>query len=458
MTVAFIECYAGASGDMFLGAWLDLGVDEQAWRDMLIGLHVDGYEIQVAPIFKNGIRATKVDVHVRDQQSFYDGAHHFHDHNHDDAHHHAHADGGHGHHHAHADGGHGHHHDEASAHSHTERPHTHAHPHRHLADIEHILHHSQLPEPVLRKSYEAFHALAVAEGQVHGMSPNEVHFHEVGAVDAIVDIVGAMAGWYLAGMPECFVSAIEVGSGTVHCDHGIMPVPAPATAALIQGMETYSSGERGEMLTPTGAAILKTLCTPGRRPRMVTHKAGYGAGTKDFSVANVLRIQLGAAVEGNATDSDLATCRERACVIEANIDDMNPEWAAHTVQRLLELGAMDAWMSPIVMKKGRSGIQLQVLCALELRDKLIGQIHLETTSIGVRYYEVSRSVLPREVVEVRTPYGLVRIKVAFLNGRAVNAAPEYEDCRLRAVEHNVTLKEVYIAAMQAYTSRGTGTV
>jgi pyridinium-3,5-bisthiocarboxylic acid mononucleotide nickel chelatase len=450
MTVAFIECYAGASGDMFLGAWLDLGVDEQTWRQMLSGLHVDGYEIHVNPVFKNGIRATKVDVNVRDQQPHYDGEQH--DHGHDHGHEHNHE------------------HDE-SAHSHSDHHHPHVHPHRHLADIQHILHHSQLPEPVLRKSYDAFHALAVAEGQVHGMSPDEVHFHEVGAVDAIVDIVGAMAGWYLAGMPECYVSAIEVGSGTVHCDHGIMPVPAPATATLIQGLETYSSGERGEMLTPTGAAILKTLCTSGRRPQMVTRKAGYGAGTKNFAVANVLRIQFGEVLEGNPTgasspgsqsasdsqyahDCASAMNTERACVIEANIDDMNPEWSAHTVQRLLELGAMDAWMSPVVMKKGRSGIQLHVLCAVEMRDKLIRQIHLETTSIGVRYYEVSRSVLPRDVVEVQTQYGIIRVKIASLDGRVVNVAPEYEDCRLRSAEHHVPLKETYLAAMQQYRSQG----
>lgn len=447
MTVAFIECYAGASGDMFLGAWLDLGVDERAWRAMLSQLRVDGYEIHVATVFKNGIRATKVDVKVSDQQPHYDGHDHDgHEQNHDGQHQ---DHNGHHHDHAHDEG----HRDLAQAHTHSH----HHHPHRHLSDIEHILRRSDLPEPVLRKSFEAFRWLAEAEGKVHGMSAQEVHFHEVGAVDAIVDIVGAMAGWYLSGMPECYVSPIEVGSGTVHCDHGVMPVPAPATAALIQGFATYSSGIWGETLTPTGAAILKVLCSVGQRPQMVMTHAGYGAGTKDFPVANVLRIQVGDPVTPSTgadgavfAGSEDAAAAHRACVIEANIDDINPEWAAYTVQRLIELGAMDAWMTPIVMKKGRPAIQIHALCTRDLRDLLIQQIHLETTSIGVRYYEVCRSILPREVVEVQTEYGSVRLKVAFQHNRLVNMAPEYEDCRLCAEKHGVPLKAVYRAAHLAY--------
>jgi pyridinium-3,5-bisthiocarboxylic acid mononucleotide nickel chelatase len=409
MTIAFFDCYAGASGDMFLGAWLDVGIDRQAWRDMLNQLKVDGYDLDIRTVYKNGIRATKVDVNL---------------------------------------------HPVADS---LTKPH---HPHRHLADIEQILLASGLPKPVLEKSRQAFRCLAEAEGEVHGTSPEQVHFHEVGAVDAIVDVVGAMAGWYLAGMPTCYVSAIEVGSGTVHCDHGLMPVPAPATATLMHGFVTYSSGFQGETLTPTGAAILKVLCSDGRRPLMVTERSGYGAGTKDFPVANVLRIQLGEAVVDElnglhpSTQTTAAAMNsESACVLEANIDDMNPEWAAYVVHQLLELGAMDAWLTPIVMKKGRPGLQLHVLCNMALRDRVIQQIHLETTTIGVRHYEVSRSVLPREVLPVDTPYGVIRVKVAYQDERVVNVAPEFEDCRLCAEDRGVPLKEVYAAAMAAYRQR-----
>lgn len=228
----------------------------------------------------------------------------------------------------------------------------------------------------------------------------------------------------------------------------------------MHGFVTYSSGFQGETLTPTGAAILKVLCSDGRRPLMVTERSGYGAGTKDFPVANVLRIQLGKAVVDELNGlhpstqiTAAAMNSESACVLEANIDDMNPEWAAYVVHQLLELGAMDAWLTPIVMKKGRPGLQLHVLCNIALRNRVIQQIHLETTTIGVRHYEVSRFVLPREVLPVDTPYGVIRVKVAYQDERVVNVAPEFEDCRLCAEDRGVPLKEVYAAAMAAYRQR-----
>lgn len=435
---------------MFLGAWLDAGVDEAAWRAMLAKLAVPGYEVQVRPVMKQGIRALKVDVVVEGDEPVaagdpgvgfegHDPDHpHEHEHGHGDHHHH----GGHDHHHDHGGHAHGHYHGHDHHHGHGELPahgHGHAHPHRHLPDIEHILDHSDLPEPVREKSRLAFRLLAVAEGRVHGLPPERVHFHEVGAVDAIVDIVGAMAGWYLAGMPACYVSPIEVGGGTVRCAHGLMPVPAPATALLLEGLPTYSSGRWGETVTPTGAAILRALCERGEAPVFAADTIGYGAGTKELPVANVLRIRLGESAE-----------LERAgelWVLEANVDDMPGEWAAHALQRMLDLGALDAWVTPVVMKKGRPGMQMHVLCDAARRDGLVAALHEETTSLGVRYYPVSRSALARRWVTVSTPYGAVRVKVAERDGRVVNAAPEYEDCRVAAASSGVPLKVVYQAAL-----------
>ncbi|WP_029421134.1 nickel pincer cofactor biosynthesis protein LarC [Alicyclobacillus macrosporangiidus] len=441
MRIAYIECPAGASGDMFLGAWLDAGVDEAAWRALLAKLAVPGYEVRVRPVMKQGIRALKVDVVVEGEESICDGDAGVHPQDDDPDHHHDHDYGHHGH-----DDFHTYRHEDAHTHSHDHghhhaHEHAHAHPHRHLPDIEHILDHSDLPDPVREKSRLAFRLLAEAEGRVHGLPPERVHFHEVGAVDAIVDIVGAMAGWYLAGMPACYVSPIEVGGGTVRCAHGLMPVPAPATAILLEGLPTYSSGRWGETVTPTGAAILRALCERGEAPVFAADTIGYGAGTKELPVANVLRIRLGETAAAQRA-GDL-------WVLEANVDDMPGEWAAHALQRMLDLGALDAWVTPVVMKKGRPGMQMHVLCDAARRDGLVGALHEETTSLGVRYYPVARSALARRWVTVSTPYGAVRVKVAERDGRVVNAAPEYEDCRVAAVSSGAPLKAVYQAALAA---------
>ncbi len=332
MNVAKIECPAGASGDMFLGAWLDLGVDEASWRRMLAGLAVDEYEIVVERVKRRGIAATKVHVHTRPS------------------------------------------------------PH-----HRHLRDIRAIVDASDLPDVVKEKTMEAFTHLAEAEAAVHGTTPESIHFHEVGAVDAIVDIAGTMIAWHLLGQPECVVGPIEVGGGTVECAHGRMPVPAPATERLLQGYPTYSSGVFGETTTPTGAAILRTLAKPAERRVFIGHKSGYGAGTKELPVANVLRIQLGAWADVSADAAAIpdtagvfarilpvaagdAAARAAGCaagdvrqveavVIEANVDDMSPEAAGYVLERLLGAGAMDAWWVPVVMKKGRPALMLRALCA-----------------------------------------------------------------------------------------------
>lgn len=375
---------------MFLGAWLDAGVQEDRWRRILQGLAFDGYEIRVRRVKKKGIDAVKVDVEARD-----------------------------------------------------------GHPHRHLSDILAILDQSRLPSEVREKACAAFRLLAEAEGRVHGVSPEHIHFHEVGAVDAIVDIVGAMAAWYLAGMPECFVSPIEVGGGWTNCEHGRMPVPAPATVELLKGFPVYSSGLWGETVTPTGAAIIRALCKPAGEFRFEAEAVGYGAGTKDLEIANVLRIQLGRQSRRHGEESaGTGPDSNRSFVVETNIDDMNPEWAGYIIPRLLAVGASDAYLVPIVMKKGRPGIQLRVLCTADRLGDVKREIFAQTSSIGLRYYEIYKEGLDRKIETVHTPYGPVRVKMAFRDGEVMNVAPEYEDCRKLAEEQGVPLKRVYLAAIK----------
>ena len=307
----------------------------------------------------------------------------------------------------------------------------------------------------MTKSKEAFQVLAEAEGKIHGLPLDKVHFHEVGAVDAIVDIVGCMIGWYLAGMPECYVSNIEVGGGTVWCQHGLMPVPAPATAELLRGFRTYSTGDFGETVTPTGAAIIRTLCKNIKLQSFVSQKIGYGAGTKDFKVANVLRIQLGTVEDSNCSDSggNEPSNYEPIVVLQANVDDMTPEWAGYTAAKLLDNGALDAWWTPTVMKKGRPALQLQVVCHPTDKERLIDLVECETTTLGVRVYESFRAVLDRRVEEVDTPYGTIRLKVACKGTDVRNVAPEFEDCKRCAEEYDVPLKQVYQIALARYYQR-----
>ncbi|MHB1630136.1 MAG: nickel pincer cofactor biosynthesis protein LarC [Bacilli bacterium] len=396
MTVAYIECAAGASGDMFLGAWLDLAIAEDAWRGHLASLRVQGYEVAIERVKKSGIAATRVAVLAQ-----------------------------------------------------------HSDHHRRLPDIWRIIDESGLPAIVKVKSKEAFGHLAAAEAAVHGVAPERIHFHEVGAVDAIVDIVGSMIAWHLLGQPDCVVTPIEVGGGTVACEHGAMPVPAPATARLLEGFPTYSSGLWGETTTPTGAAVIRTLAKPAAQRPFVSRMIGYGAGSKELPVANVLRIQLGEWAHGAVHPDGVSVPLEDrvlpvpvpAVMIEANVDDMNPELAGHVIDRLLRLGAMDASWTPMVMKKGRPAIQLQVLCDRRLAALLQQEIFRETSSIGLRCHEVEKVELAREVISVETAYGPVEVKVARLAESIVNAAPEYESCRRISEEKNIPVKQVYQAAL-----------
>ncbi len=405
MTVALIQCAAGASGDMFLGAWLDAGAPEEKWRQLLSGLSVSGFQVAVDRVKRSGISAAHVTV-THDEQTR----------------------------------------------------------HRHLPEIERIIRESDLPPSVVEHSLQAFHHLAEAEATVHGTTPERIHFHEVGALDAIVDIVGSMAAWHLLGEPDCVATPIEVGGGHVTCAHGVMPVPAPAAELLLHGFPTYSTGAFGETVTPTGAAILRTLARPAEPRPFVARRTGYGAGTRELPLANVLRISLGEwfapgarkpdAAHSLASGWDAATAGApplapgtHAVSIAANVDDMNPEFAGFVLERLLALGAMDAAWAPLVMKKGRPAQQLQVLCAPDRLPALAAEIVRQTTTIGLRFHPVWKWELERATMTVDTPYGPVDVKTAQSDGKTVNVAPEYESCRKLAQRQNVPLKQVYQSAL-----------
>ena len=326
--------------------------------------------------------------------------------------------------------------------------------HRHLAEIETLIKGSGLSESVQAKARAIFHRLAEAEGKLHGKPPSEVHFHEVGAVDAIVDIVGASIGLELAGIGELFSSPLNVGGGRVEAAHGTLPVPAPATAELLKGVPVYSSGVEGELVTPTGAAIVSTLAkTFGPMPAMKVEQIGYGAGAMDFhGHPNVARLFIGEAADAETAHTGLPG-DELVSVIEANLDDMSPQLYGYLVERALAKGALDVTCTAVQMKKGRPGIQVTVLSEPDKGDELAGLLFDETTTIGLRIYEARRKVLERESAEVETPYGRVRMKVAKRNGRVLNVAPEYDDCQRVAREKSVPLKEVMLAAQSAYRQK-----
>jgi pyridinium-3,5-bisthiocarboxylic acid mononucleotide nickel chelatase len=328
--------------------------------------------------------------------------------------------------------------------------HTHEHhPHRGLSEILRIIGEGRAAGLSARAADHAtaiFRRLGEAEAKIHNVPVESIHFHEVGAVDAIIDIVGACAGFELLGIEEFYASALNVGAGRIEAAHGVMPVPAPATAELVRGVPTYSTGIERELLTPTGAAILTTLVRQfGPLPAMRLDGIGYGAGSADLpSQANVLRMFIGDSAAGAVAHD------ETIAIIEASVDDMNPQVYAYFAERALELGALDVTSAPLQMKKGRPGQLITVLAPLERADALVELFFRETTTIGVRTWEARRRVLAREIVRVETPYGAVQVKVSRMNGRVLNAAPEFEDCRRIALERGAPLKQVLAAAAAAF--------
>ncbi|MDH4100750.1 MAG: nickel pincer cofactor biosynthesis protein LarC, partial [Nitrospirota bacterium] len=314
--------------------------------------------------------------------------------------------------------------------------------HRHLSDISAIIGASTLPDSVKSRSIAAFTRLAEAEAAVHGISVDEVHFHEVGAVDAIIDIVGGILGMEMLGVERVYASAVNLGSGTVTCEHGVLPVPAPATVELLKGWPVYSSDIKKELTTPTGALLLTALASAsGPMPVMRMAATGYGAGGDMPGRPNCLRLIVG--------DTSSTEEQDEVMVLDTDIDDMNPQVYGYLIERLLEAGALDARLTPVYMKKGRPGITVTVLCEPGLQQKLEEIIFAETTTLGVRSWRASRSKLRRESKEVETPWGTVRVKLAFRADGQVTAQPEYDDCRRLAEEHGVPLRRVMEAAASA---------
>ncbi|MBQ8491518.1 MAG: nickel pincer cofactor biosynthesis protein LarC, partial [Acidaminococcaceae bacterium] len=338
----------------------------------------------------------------------------------------------------------------------------HHHEHRNLHDIEKILDQSDLSSDVISKAKEVFLAIARAEAKVHGSTVEEIHFHEVGAIDTIIDVVGNILALQYLGIEKIFTAPVNTGFGFVECAHGQMPVPAPATAELLQGLPHYRGTVDKEMTTPTGAALLKVLAVPVEEvpAGFIGERIGYGAGTRDVAIPNVLRINCGTWESGvtNAAGSLGAAAAvpvsenaaETLLVLECNLDDMNPEIYPYVLEKLLAAGALDAWLQPIVMKKGRPAQMLKVLCSGESQPVLQKIIFTETTTLGVRSYPVQRTALARSWKKVSTPWGEVRVKEGMLDGQVVNAAPEFEDCRQIAEKSGQPLKAVAAAAMKEY--------
>jgi uncharacterized protein (TIGR00299 family) protein len=403
MRTLYFDCFSGISGDMTIGALLDLGLDFDYLKSELHKLPVDGYEVKASRVTRSNISAMKFDVSVAGEE---DHAHHHHSHKH---------------------------------------PHSHF--HRKASEILAMIGNSSLSANTKRIASAIFTKLAISEGKVHHMPPEDVEFHELGAIDSIVDTVGTAIGFDALGIERFLCSAINVGSGFIHCQHGVFPVPAPATADLLRHATIYQQHAKTELVTPTGAAILAAVVNRFEPlTGFATERIGYGAGTKQFpDFPNCLRLMLG---EERSVSADAGT--GDVTVIEANIDDMNPQNFGYVTQKLLNAGALDVYTIPIQMKKGRPGQLLQVLAASDAVDTLSRIMFQETTTIGIRKYRVDRTALDREFVPVETQYGTVKVKVSKMNGEVVNFAPEFEDCARIAQERNVPLKRVQAAAINAY--------
>jgi len=403
--IVYIEPFSGISGDMMLGALLDLGVKFERLREKLKILPLHGYSLEARKCMRSGIQATKFDVHCESDTS-------------------------------------------SSGHRH-QHSHHELHPHRSYKDIRTLIESSELSPWVREKSGEAFRRLAEAEGKIHALPAEEVHFHEVGAVDSIVDIVGSMIAVEEL-LPARFVcSAVNMGRGTLECQHGTYPVPSPAAQELLKGVPTFSNSVQGELTTPTGAALLATLADSySGQPAMIVRATGYGAGSRETQGnANVLRITMGDEV----IDLQSEPSEEQVAVIESAVDDLSPQVYGYFQERAFAEGALDVYATPIQMKKNRPGFLITVVCNPDQTETLTQLMFRETTTIGVRRIIAHRSVLQREFRQVRTEYGEVKIKIGSHKGRKMNCIPEFEDCRRIALEKDVAIKEVMAAAMRAYS-------
>jgi len=446
MRIAYLECFSGISGDMFLGALVDAGVAPKVLEDAVAALNV-GARLEISRVVRSGISSTKVDVWVDGEKDLpreeywkrRDGEH---SHNSNKT--------PHEHHHSQEHPEHKHDGEIPQAEVHASHGHSHQ---RGLAEIREIISSASISQGAKQTAISIFEVLGKAEAKIHNTSLESVHFHEVGAADAMVDIVCAAVGAESLGVDQIICSPLNVGGGTVVCAHGTFPVPAPATLELLADAPVYSSDVQAELVTPTGAAIVKTLASRfAAFPAMKIDKSGYGAGSRDFpGHPNVVRLTIG---EADLEFLAAKTGSETITVIEANLDDLNPQVFGYVMDRLLEEGALDAFGMPVQMKKNRPGTLLTVLCKPEDANRLTQLLFSETTTLGVRRRDETRLTLARRWENVRTSWGEVRIKIASMNESVTNYAPEYEDCRRIAAEHHVPLKLVMGEAVEAYLSKG----
>ncbi len=395
--LVYFDCASGASGDMLLGALVDLGLSIDQLAAELAKLPLTGYRLGAHKVHRAGLHATKVDVVTNEHEH-----------------------------------GHGHGHDHAQA--------------RTLPDILRLLDRSGLAGEVKDRAGACFRRLAEAEGEVHGVAPEAVHFHEVGALDSIVDVVGGVIGLAWLRADRFAASPLNVGTGTVSMAHGVFPVPPPATARLVRGVPVYGAGD-GELLTPTGALLVTAHATAyGPLPPVRLEAVGHGAGTRDtHQRPNVLRLIVG--------EEDAGATAGRVLVLEAEIDDMSPQLYGPLIERLLAAGALDVYLTPVQMKKNRPGTLVTVIAPPSRRQAVEDVFFAETTTLGVRFQEWERTTLEREVVPVETPYGPIGVKVGRRGGEVKNAQPEFEDCQRAASAHGVPVKEVWAAALSAWRAR-----
>ena len=383
-TVLYFDCFSGISGDMTIGALLDLGIDQASFLSALESLSVDGYQLKISRKTTRGIAATDFDVIIESDRK------------------------------------------------------AHTHHHRNLEDILQIIENSSIDKKAKNLSSNIFKTIAQAEAEVHQQNLDQVHFHEVGAIDSIIDIVGAAICMSMLKPDLILASPLHVGSGTVTCAHGVLPVPAPATLKILEKIPIYATSVLGELVTPTGAAIIKHLASDFLPlPPMTVEKTGYGAGKKDFGHLNALRILSGKMEAGSALN------RERLVLLETNIDDMNPETYSYLLPLVLEKGALDVYLTDVIMKKGRPGTQISLLCRSEDASVFENLLYDETTTLGIRKQTVERSSLERKMIAVETPFGKVQVKAAMRDGNPFRISPEYEVCRKIALEQSLPLREVY---------------
>lgn len=394
--ILYFDCFSGISGDMTIGALLDLGIDQKQFLEKLNRIGIGGFRVEITKKKVNNISATDFDVIIEKSPS--EAIRHF--------------------------------------------------PHRKLSDIVKIIKNSGLEDNAKSLGQEIFELIAVAEAKIHHKSIEEIHFHEVGAIDSIVDILGTSICISMLGVDRIIASPLHLGSGFVKCAHGVLPVPAPATSEILKGVPVYATGVEGELVTPTGAAIIKSLAAEFKpMPPMQIEKIGYGTGKRLYEIPNALRVFLG------QTTEDASRFSQELVMLETNIDDMNPETYSYLVPLMLDHGALDVFLTNIIMKKGRPGVKLSVLVEPEDCQRLEEMMFTETTTLGVRKFSLERHCLERKIKTVDTSLGKVRVKQAYKNGKLLKTSPEYEDCRTIAEQKKIALPEVYAIIRQEISNR-----